>query len=181
MLIFLKVLISFNFLWKWKTSCFAGNSSVFLHYLASYEFFDSLILRYMFRCIWLYLCMFFLLSFLSSIILKISDIIHVFLGTLCIFWYFFHGIMDTVFHDPSLVSSSLLLLNLMCLSSSSLNISRFSKSLREEILYILILFLFATRFTLNFGILSRGLWFEPMSALEYSINIVFISFTYINK
>jgi len=68
MLVLLKVLtISFDFLWKWKASCFACDSSA------------SLILRRMFRRIWLYLCMFLLASLLSSIVLRISDVIHAFL------------------------------------------------------------------------------------------------------
>jgi len=97
--------------------------------------------------------MFLLTNFLSFIILRISDIIHSFLDILFVYPNIFSTALWILFlmYIGLLIFYILifimLLSNLICLSSSFFSIVslyRFSIS-REEISYILLLFLFMTR------------------------------------
>jgi len=125
---------------------------------------------------------------------RISDVIHSFLDTLFLL-YFFNSIVDTVFNDAPLlfyififlyfyisifsIFSLLLLSNLIKFVKFAFSISRFPIPLRERISY-LFLFLFAIRFPLNLSVPIRR--FGPKSASEYAaiFLLLFWCFLFIN-
>jgi len=163
MLIFLKV-ISFNFFVESMEGNRRYHASHIVLTLTRHEFFASLILRCIFRYYIVYFIVFLhhlpLASLLSSIMLKISDVIFSF--TLFLYPSTFSTALWIAFDVPSLVFYalilffSLLLSNLMCLSSLFFSISCFPVHHLGDIIYILFLFPFTIRFPLSLSIPITG-------------------------